>query len=155
MKYRPTRSAAIFFMTIFYRPGRGGGAFPPWPFPGSATELLVRVQTGLRSSDFWLLLTRQAGLLVLIVTTNHRHKHELRARDVLMKFGDGCESMCENLQHKNRPNPSIRNRSVRDYYPAHHANIPSQNTNIFTPTTNIGSACLKRTLCNHTMLFYV
>ena len=32
MKYKPPRAAAIFFLPIFYRPGRGHGTLapPPW-----------------------------------------------------------------------------------------------------------------------------
>ena len=36
MKSMRPPSAAIFFMTYFYRAG-GGGPWPPWPPPGSAT----------------------------------------------------------------------------------------------------------------------
>ena len=31
MKYKPVHSAAIFFVTIFYRPGGGGGHDPLGP----------------------------------------------------------------------------------------------------------------------------
>ena len=40
MKSMQPPSAAIFFMTYFYR-ARGGGPWPPWPPPGSATVKTV------------------------------------------------------------------------------------------------------------------
>ena len=50
MKYKPLCTAAIFFMTIFYRPG---GAWPPWircwssneHFDGSSNESFMRVHS--------------------------------------------------------------------------------------------------------------
>ena len=38
MKSMRPPSAAIFFMTYFYR--AGGGPWPPWPPPGSATVFI-------------------------------------------------------------------------------------------------------------------